>query len=205
MERAARAEQRRRRRHLDTTSPAGDRRRPQARKFTNHLHESLTQEPDMQMNSLEPRPTVPEDAPGILSLISGVYAEYDCVLDAENEERHLLAPGPYFRSSGGEFWVVEENGVVLATVAVMLHEDAGELKSLYVHPTLRRQGWGRRLTNLAIDRARARGKRRMFLWSDTRFTDAHRLYRGLGFQEIGIRDLHDSNNSVEYGFEMPLV
>jgi putative acetyltransferase len=159
----------------------------------------------MQMNSLEPRPTVPEDVPGILGLVSGVYAEYDCVLDAENEERHLLEPGPYFRRSGGEFWVVEENGLVLATVAVTLHEDAGELKSLYVHPTLRRRGWGRRLTNLAIEHARLCGKRRMILWSDTRFTDAHRLYRRLGFREMGIRDLHDSNNSVEYGFEMSLV
>ncbi|MBV9209239.1 MAG: GNAT family N-acetyltransferase, partial [Acidobacteria bacterium] len=85
------------------------------------------------------RPTVPEDVPAILSLIDGIFAEYDCKLDAENEDRHLLAPGPYFRASGGEFWVVEdEEGAILATVAVALHEDAGELKALYVHPKLRR-------------------------------------------------------------------
>jgi putative acetyltransferase len=52
--------------------------------------------------------------------------------------------------------------------------------------------------------ARVAGKPKMILWSDTRFADAHRLYRNLGFTEMGIRDLHDSNNSVEYGFEMPL-
>jgi putative acetyltransferase len=157
------------------------------------------------MNSPQPRPTILEDVPGILRLISGVYAEYDCVLDAENEERHLLEPGPYFRRSGGEFWVVEDRGAILATVAVILHEDEGELKSLYVHPSLRRQGWGRRLTTLAIDHARLSGKTRMILWSDTRFTDAHRLYRSMGFREMGIRELHDSNNSVEYGFEMSLA
>ena len=39
------------------------------------------------MDSLSPRPTVPEDTHGILSLIAGIYAEYDCVLDAENDER----------------------------------------------------------------------------------------------------------------------
>lgn len=157
------------------------------------------------MNSLSPRPTVPEDVHGILKLIAGIYAEYDCVLDAERDERHLLEPGPYFRSHGGEFWVVEENGAIRATAAVMLHEDAGELKSLYVHPSLRRQGWGRRLTNLAMDYARQQGKSKMILWSDTRFEDAHRLYRSMGFHEIGLRELHDSNNSVEYGFEMSLV
>jgi putative acetyltransferase len=154
------------------------------------------------MISLQLRPTIPEDVPGILALIGEVYAEYGCVLAAEKEERHLLEPGPYFRAHEGEFWVVEEEGRIRATVAVMLDEDAGELKSLYVHSSLRRQGWGRKLTVLAIDYARANGKQKMILWSDTRFLDAHRLYRSLGFRETGTRELHDSNNSVEYGFEL---
>ena len=154
------------------------------------------------MDSPQPRPTIPEDVPGIHALISEVYAEYDCVLEVETDERHLLEPGPYFRAHGGEFWVVEEGGNIRATAAVMLHEDAGELKSLYVHPALRRQGWGQRLTTLAIDYARASGRRKMILWSDTRFLDAHRLYRRLGFRETGRRELHDSNNSIEYGFEI---
>jgi N-acetylglutamate synthase-like GNAT family acetyltransferase len=150
------------------------------------------------------RPTIPEDVPGILALIGEIYAEYDCVLNAELEEQHLLEPGPYFRGHGGEFWVVEEEGKIVATAAVSLHEDSGELKTLYVHPSLRRQGWGRRLTTLTMDYARAAGKPKMILWSDTRFTDAHRLYRNLGFTETGIRDLHDSNDTVEYGFELLL-
>ncbi|MBV9957478.1 MAG: GNAT family N-acetyltransferase [Acidobacteria bacterium] len=150
------------------------------------------------------RPTIPEDVPAILSLIDGIFAEYECKLDAENEDRHLLAPGPHFRESGGEFWVVEVEGAILATVAVALHEDAGELKSLYVHPSLRRHGWGRKLTLLAIEHARRSGRTRMVLWSDTRFHDAHKLYRRLGFTQCGQRDLHDSNNSIEYGFELTL-
>jgi ribosomal protein S18 acetylase RimI-like enzyme len=157
------------------------------------------------MNTLRLRPTIPADVPGILALIGEVYAEYDCVLNAETEERHLLEPVPYFHAHDGEFWVVEENGLIRATVAVMLHEDAGELKTLYVHPSLRRQGWGRKLTTLAIDYARAGGKRKMILWSDTRFTDAHRLYRSMGFHEMGLRELFDSNNTVEYGFEMAIA
>ncbi|MDT4896530.1 MAG: putative acetyltransferase [Acidobacteriota bacterium] len=157
------------------------------------------------MNTLQLRPTVPEDVPGILALIGEVYSEYDCVLNAEAEERHLLEPGPYFRAREGEFWVVEDDGRIRATVAVMLDEGVGELKSLYVHSSLRRQGWGRRLTELAIDYARAQGKQKMILWSDTRFQDAHRLYRSMGFREMGLRELHDSNNSVEYGFERSLA
>ncbi len=150
------------------------------------------------------RPTVTPDVSGILSLIDAVYREYDCTLDAEHEERYLLEPGTYFRDGGGEFWVVEEAGEILATVAVLLRDDTAELKSLYVHPSLRRQGWGRRLVDVAIEHARRMGQTQMMLWTDTRFADAHRLYRGMGFRECGARELHDSNNTVEYGFEMSL-
>ena len=150
------------------------------------------------------RPTVPEDVPLIIALIDGIFAEYTCKLDAQNEDVHLLSPGPYFRERGGNFWVVEDAGSILATVAVLLHADAGELKALYVHKSLRRHGWGRRLTEMVIDYARTASKSRMILWSDTRFTDAHRLYRKMGFREFGERDLHDSNHSIEFGFELPL-
>lgn len=150
------------------------------------------------------RPVRQEDVPSIIRLIDEVYGEYGCKLDAEREERHLLDPGTYFRDSGGDFWVVEDDGTIRATVAVFLHPTASELKSLYVHSSLRRQGWGRKLSTLAIEHARQHGLRRMFLWSDTRFAEAHRLYRSLGFQQRGYRELGDSNNSKEYGFEMEL-
>ena len=141
--------------------------------------------------------------PGIHKLIDEVYREYDCALDVLTDDTHLLAPGEYVRARGGEFWVVERDEEILATVAVkLLGNDAVELKTLYVSPLLRRQGWGRKLSEMTIEYARARGRRRMVLWSDTRFTDAHRLYLSMGFRQLaGTRDLRDSNNSIEYGFE----
>lgn len=151
-----------------------------------------------------PRPTAPEDVPGVLALIGEIFAEYGCVLDAVNEDTHLLAPGPYFRDHGGEFWVIEADGRIVATVAVVMLDDAAELKCLYVHRSQRRQGWGRGLTELVLDFSRRAGKRRMILWSDTRFADAHKLYLGMGFTQKGERELHDSNNTVEYGFELAL-
>jgi putative acetyltransferase len=45
----------------------------------------------------------------------------------------------------------------------------------------------------------------MIFWSDTRFTDAHRLYKRLGYQQTAEqRDLGDISNSSEYRFEKPL-
>ena len=150
------------------------------------------------------RPTVAEDVPGILALIGQVFGEYGCVLDAEHEDTHLLNPGPYFRERGGDFWVLEEQGQILATVALALQGDAGEIRCLYVHRSLRRQGWGHRMSEMTMDLARQAGKRRMILWSDTRFVEAHALYQALGFSRCGVRELHDSNNTVEHGFERAL-
>ena len=87
-----------------------------------------------------------DDVPSILELIGGIFAEYGCVLDAENEDRYLLDPGAYFREHGGEFWVLDIDGRIVATTAVLLHPDAAELKCIYVHASIRRRGWGRRLT-----------------------------------------------------------
>ena len=154
------------------------------------------------MNS--PRPVRTQDLANIIAMVSEVFAEYGLVLDAAIDEPRLLEADTYFRGSGGEFWVVEIDGAIRATGAVYLHPGAGELKSLYVHPTLRRRGVGRQLTQMAIDRARAAGKPRMILWTDTRFRDAHRLYRNMGFREFGLRVLDDSHDSTEFGFEMNL-
>ena len=153
------------------------------------------------------RPVQMSDVPQVQRLIDEIFQEYDCKLDALQEDTHLLAPGPYFRVHGGEFWVVARGAEILATVAVkMLPPEAAELKTLYVAKSLRRHGWGRKLSELVMDYARARGRQRMILWSDTRFTDAHRLYEKLGFQATGeIRDLHDSNNSLEYGYTRRLA
>lgn len=161
----------------------------------------------MSTDNLAVRPVRPDDVPAVQQLIDAVYREYDTQLNALHEDTYLIAPGPYFRIRGGEFWVVEKDGDILATVAVKLRpDDAAELKTLYVHPSLRRQGWGQKLSALVLDYAHARGKQRVILWSDTRFIDAHRLYERLGFTRTGaIRDLQDSNNSIEYEFEIKLT
>jgi putative acetyltransferase len=154
------------------------------------------------------RPTIPTDVPGILALVGGIYVEYGCAFNPEVDDPFLLDPGPYFRTSGGEFWVAVSPGgaasaaPVVATGAVKLHADAGELKTLYVHPSVRRQGLARTLTAMAIHHARDAGRTRFFLWTDTRFVEAHQLYASLGFVKFGERDLGDSNNSREYGMEL---
>lgn len=143
------------------------------------------------------------DVPAFKALVEAIYADYGCVLDLENLDRHLDAPGQHFRALAGECWVAirTADARLVATGAVVLHADAGEIRQIYVDRSMRRRGLGRRMTMLGIDYARAAGRERVFLWSDTRFVDAHKMYAKMGFVQTGeTRFMNDINNVHEYQF-----
>lgn len=74
-----------------------------------------------------------------------------------------------------------------------------------MHRRWRKRGLGARLVELVETEAASRGAREVFLWSDTRFEDAHRLYEGLGYaRAAGTRELHDLSATVEYGYRRGL-
>ena len=155
-------------------------------------------------------PLVDEDRPEVYALIGAIYQEYGMTLVLEDEaEQHLLNPSEYFRGNGGEFWVVRDmDAHLVATAAVHLdpsHPETAELKSLYVAKANRRSGVGRTLTTLAMRYAKSHGRTKFILWSDTRLTAAHGLYESMGFTRCDERDIVDSNNSHEYGFEIALT
>jgi putative acetyltransferase len=148
------------------------------------------------------------DAEELISLIGDCFAEYPgCVLDVEGEMPHLLAIATAYRKLGGCFWVAESERVVGSVGVVASREGGGvELRSLYVARPARRQGLGARLCELVEAEGRRRGALFVELWSDTRFLDAHRLYRRLGFTGgVRTRELHDLSATVEYYFRKELA
>ena len=148
------------------------------------------------------RSVIKKDVSQIIKLIGNIWAEYDCVLDTEKEDKYLLAPDDYFHSKNGEFWVVAEKNEIVATVGVvMLDEKTVELKSLYVKKEFRGQNLGANLIKLAVKFAAMKGRSEIILWSDTRLINAHRLYGKTGFGLLGKRQLNDINKSVEFGFK----
>nr|WP_246215946.1 GNAT family N-acetyltransferase [Microvirga makkahensis] len=117
--------------------------------------------------------------------------------------RDLRAPGSP-RPNDGAFWVAEDaSGRVCACVSIDFPEaGTAELHRLYVRPDQRGKGLGSFLVQAVEHHARERGATYMFLWSDTRFTDAHRLYGKLGYKRTDRRrDLGDISGSSEYHFE----
>jgi [ribosomal protein S18]-alanine N-acetyltransferase len=84
----------------------------------------------------------------------------------------------------GAFGFIDpDGGMVLARVAA----DEAEILTIAVLPALRGQGMGRRLLDAAMDEARRRGAREMFLEVATGNTPAKALYVRAGFTRVGQR------------------
>lgn len=149
------------------------------------------------------RPVRDDDAAELCALIGGVYSEYPgCVLEPEGLDADLLAAAGVVARAGGAMWVVQRGAAVVACCG-WKPQGAGlvELKRLYVARSARREGLGGRLVHLVEAAARDFGATRIELWSDTRFTDAHRLYESRGYvRGTETRELHDTSNSVEQHF-----
>ncbi len=94
-------------------------------------------------------------------------------------------PGRY-GPPGGVIVLAWEAGVCVGCVAVRPLEGAEtcELKRMYVRPSHRRTGLGRRLADAALSRARELGYRTIKLDSDPALQPALALYRSLGFAPV---------------------
>lgn len=80
------------------------------------------------------------------------------------------------------FWVAEDDGVVVGTIAVRPRNEAVcELKRLYVSAAARGRGVGRMLYEHAEAFARAVGYEKIWLDSSRKFAAARRLYERNGF------------------------
>ena len=162
------------------------------------------------------------DSAALIELIGSCWAEYPgCVMDVDGEEPWLRAPATAYAAWGGLLWVVPgldagrpaggrpaggrpAPGSLAACAGVKpAGPGAVELKNMYVAAAARRRGLGTYLVALVRAEAGRRGASRVHLWSDTRFTDAHRLYGRTGFARTGrTRDLHDLSRTTEYEFSL---
>ncbi len=154
------------------------------------------------------RPVRDDDADGLIALVGAAFDEYSgCVLDLPGLDADLVRPATSAAAASTTFWVVEAAGTLVASIGAGPRREDGtvELKRLYVLPSHRRRGLAQGLVALVEAHARHRGASAIDLWSDTRFTEAHRLYTRLGYIPTGqTRDLHDPSDTTEYHFRRTL-
>jgi putative acetyltransferase len=85
----------------------------------------------------------------------------------------------------GTFLIVYQDGTPLGCGALrLLDAETAELKRMYVSPSVRGRGLGRRLVAALEAEARALGVRRLVLETGVRQAAALTLYRATGFQPI---------------------
>jgi GNAT superfamily N-acetyltransferase len=156
------------------------------------------------------RPVADSDAEGLQALVGGCFAEYEnCVLELDGLDAWMRAPASgYAAKRGGLLVLPNPDGGLLGSAGWQPAEraDAIELKTMYVDARARRGGTGSALLGVVERSARERGARRVELWTDTRFTAAHRFYEAAGYvREPGSRELHDLSQTTEIPYSRGLA
>jgi amino-acid N-acetyltransferase len=115
-------------------------------------------------------PATPTDLPAIFALLEANK------LPRAGLEQHVAAT-----------LVARENGELVGTAALELYGSAALLRSVAVTARARGHGLGQALTTAALDLARRRGVRTVYLLTET----AQRFFPKLGFREITRAEVPD--------------
>ena len=143
------------------------------------------------------------DVPDVIALLARIWEEYGFIWEPETEFPDLFRFDEHYAPPHGAFWVVRDAGQLVGSIGVeRVDATTAEIHRLYLDAHLRGRGLGRALVEEALAWCRANAFTRLVLWSDTRFEHSHRLYRRLGFAQLGERTVAgDHNASREYRFE----
>ena len=125
-----------------------------------------------------------KDCPRVVTLVSGVLAEYGLLFDPETTDSDLQDLEANYLNRGGAFEVIEDREFnLIGSVGVYpIDEKTCELRKMYFVPKVRGLGLGQYVLQRTIDRARELGFSRIVLETSSRLEAANRLYAKFGFK-----------------------
>lgn len=165
----------------------------------------LPQSKDPVLKDFTIRHAVDSDADAIIRIVNACFKLYEdqgVYLDMDNLDADLVALRSKYEKLGGEIWVAEDDKAIAGLVGYTPEGDGKiELKRLYVDPNLHGSKLGMRLLAMVEEAAIRRGDSEIYLWSDTRFTRAHKFYERAGYlRQAETRFLYDLSKTEEYCF-----
>lgn len=126
----------------------------------------------------------PGDRAAAAALIAQVLAEYGLTCEPTHSDRDVLEVEAYYWETGGEFWIVEADGVRVGTAGYRPTSRslrAVELRKMYLLPQARGQGLGRYLLTTLESAIQQRGFDEIWLETASVLKQAVGLYEASGY------------------------
>jgi DNA-binding MarR family transcriptional regulator/GNAT superfamily N-acetyltransferase len=146
------------------------------------------------------RPLRPGDIGWMIHRQAALYAqEYGWDWTYEGLASRILgAFVAEFDASSEDGWVAERGGAVVGSIFLMKSDvpAIAKLRLLYVEPSARGAGVGRRLVATCIARARELGYRELTLWTNDILVAACRIYQAAGFRLVSEAPHHSFGHDL---------
>ena len=114
------------------------------------------------------------------------------------DEQVLSDPEREILAGGGEILFARLQGAIVGTVALKPESDASfELTKMAVDESWQGRGFGKRLLDIACERAKALGAPRVILYSQRSLKAAVTMYAKYGFTELPLIDARYSRCNVK--------
>ena len=144
-----------------------------------------------------------KDSEQIIKLIRKCFKDYqNCFLDVDNDSPELKYVYSHFHGLKGKFWVLEDKKKIIGCMGYLpSKKNEIEIHKLYIDQKFRKKGLAKLLVKKVENIALRENKSKVFLWTDTRFKEAHKMYSKMNYERSKkIRRLHDISDTVEYYF-----
>lgn len=127
----------------------------------------------------------PTDRQAAAMLIDSVLTEYGLKTEPCGADQDVLNVEDAYWATGGEFWVVEQQGRLVGTggyYPIARGENAVEIRKMYLLPEVRGQGLGRYLLQALEQTIVAKGFQQIWIETASVLTQAVKLYESSDYQ-----------------------
>lgn len=149
------------------------------------------------------RPATNADSENVKALVFGVLREYGLESDPDGTDADLSDIEANYIRAGGAFEILEDDrGNLLGTVGLFpMDETTVELRKMYFDKTLRGRGFGKKVLERMIERARGLGFKKIYLETASVLREAIGLYEKYGFEPT-VEGIHSRRCDAAYFLDL---